>query len=147
MSKKRAIIFALFFAVVSAYVTFSWYYSHSIVVVNRITGLGLPFLSETLYEKDESSWQDAHMAYLFKVSDSYTKMAMTQCDNDGYSVGVFDYTKFSSLIEAGLGIAPSAAQLGVMPSCSKHFSQGDESWDVVLDNGYVLFEYYLYDRP
>lgn len=121
----------------------SWYY-FPINVVNRGVGLNIPVFSDVIFEKSDSSWQDAHVVYIFKASDVYMKKFLFECAGAGFSVDNRD--AISSFLEYSKYINDSDFGVDGSRFCAKTFVDGKESWDLVFVGNYIFCEYYLYDR-
>lgn len=124
---------------------YSWWYRLPSNVVGRITGIFPPIFSDVLFSKEDSSWQDAHLIYVFKLSNNFSEDFILGCENAGFRKSIYDYKKFTFVIDDVF--KNSTVDVGQGLACFKSFSEGNENWDIVVDNGYLFFEYYLYDRP
>ncbi len=124
---------------------YSWWYSLPSNVVARITGVSPPMFSDVIFSKENSNWQDAHLTYVFKTSNKFSEDFILACESAGFSKSIYENERFMSVVDDVF--KNTTVDVGQASACFKGFSEGNESWDIVIDNGYLFFEYYLYDRP
>lgn len=118
---KKIVIYLLLglvFLATSAY-CYSWWYSQPRNVVDRIVGVDTPLFSEVLYTKNESSWQDAHLAYAFRVSGEFSDRFILNCSQRNFELSKYDYKKSSLILDEAL--KDKSPEVGRNKACAKSY--------------------------
>lgn len=120
------------------------WYSYPQNVIQRITGINIPFFAVAEYESVQENWQDSHIMYVIHVSKEFSDEFLKGCETLGGKNAKMDYQDLDPIVVETMTSLVGETNVS---GCQIKNELGDENWELVVEGRGLFFNYYFYDRP